>query len=248
MKANVITMAVDVLDIDTAVSNIFTWALSRQSRYVCVSNVHMCIETYNDADFQSVVNSADLVVADGRPISWAQKLLGYKSAQQVRGMDLTLALCQKAEVDNLKIGFYGGQPETLKKLEKTLLQEYPNLEIAISIAPPFRILSEEEKAHDIQRINDSGVQVLFIGLGCPKQEKWMQEHKEKVQSVMLGVGAAFDFIAGDKSIAPGWMQKSGLEWLHRLVDEPSRLWRRYLYTNPKFIVLFLRQLVKVHFF
>lgn len=236
-------MAVDVLDIDTAVSNIFTWALSRKSRYVCVSNVHMCIETYNDAGFQNVVNSADLVVADGRPISWAQKLLGYKSAQQVRGMDLTLSLCQKSEADNLKIGFYGGQPETLKKLEKTLLQEYPGLDIAISISPPFRTLSEEEKANDIQRINDSGVQVLFIGLGCPKQERWMQEHQGKVQAVMLGVGAAFDFIAGDKSIAPSWMQKSGLEWLHRLADEPTRLWRRYLYTNPKFIILFLWQLV-----
>lgn len=243
-RANVITMQTDITSLDGACDQVCSWAEKSESHYVCVSNVHMCIETYVDAVFRETVNGADLIVPDGRPVFWAQRLLGFKQARQVRGMDLTLQLCEQAAQEKIAVGFYGGEAETLAILQAELQKRWEELDIAVAISPPFRELSDDEKQADIQAINASGAKILFVGLGCPKQEAWMQEHKGKVHAVMLGVGAAFDFIAGNKSPAPAWMQTCGLEWLHRLCSEPSRLWRRYLYTNPLFIVLFIRQLIK----
>lgn len=246
-SAEIITMRVDVTDRQRAVDTILGWATDAQSRYVCVSNVHMCIETYNDPAFRTTVNTADLTVPDGRPIFWAQKLLGHKNARQVRGMDLTLSLCERAAQQGISVGFYGGAPATLQTLQSTLQQRFPQLKIAFAISPPFRPLTQAEQDADIAAINSSNAGLVFVGLGCPKQERWMQEHRDKVNAVMLGVGAAFDFIAGNKKHAPNWMQTCGLEWFYRLLDEPKRLWRRYLYTNPKFIGLFVLQLLGKRF-
>lgn len=242
-REQVLTMQVDITSLSHAVDTVSQWAERQESRYVCVSNVHMCVETYEKPTFRQTVNQADLVVPDGRPIYWAQHLLGNSKAGHVRGMDLTMALCQIAEEKQLNVGFYGGEPYTLEVLQKRLRAQYPDLPISTAISPPFRALSEAEQQADINAINDAGTQILFVGLGCPKQEQWMADHKGLLNCTMLGVGAAFDFIAGNKSPAPVWMQRMGLEWLHRLYDEPQRLWRRYLHTNPKFIGLFLLQLI-----
>lgn len=243
LKAKVLTMSVDVIQLSEVINKTASWLADDSGKYICVSNVHMCIETYISSDFSAVVNQADLVVPDGRPIYWAQRLLGFSEAEQIRGMDLTLELCQYAAEQGLKVGFYGGSLTTVSAMKRRLLNQYPSLNIVIAESPPFRPLSEMEKKQAIEAINSSEVDILFVGLGCPKQEKWMAEHKDKFSCVMLGVGAVFDFLAGSKKHAPIWMQQAGLEWFYRLLDEPRRLWRRYLYTNPKFVFLFIRQLL-----
>ncbi|NRB39305.1 MAG: WecB/TagA/CpsF family glycosyltransferase [Pseudomonadales bacterium] len=241
-RKKIITMEVDITSHEKAIQKIQRWIGTKRGYYTCVSNVHMCIETFNNKKFRKIVNGADLVVPDGRPIYWAQKLLGLKEAQQVRGMDLTFSLCRYAEQNNIKIGFYGSSESTLNTLQKNLKNDYPNINIAFAISPPYRELSPEEKSSTINEINNSEIDILFVGLGCPKQESWMAEHKNQLNCVMLGVGAAFDFIAGNKKHAPVIMQRLGIEWIFRLLSEPKRLWRRYLSTNPKFIGLFLLQL------
>ena len=247
-SSNIVTMQVSITTLLNVLNSIKQYADVKQCAYVCVSNVHMCMEVYDDDNgFAAVVNNADIVVPDGRPIYWAQKLLGAKNAEQVRGMDLTYGLCDLAEAKAYKVGFYGGEATTLTAMSTELLTLYPKLNITYSCSPPFRNLSDVEKVADIKAINDSGVDFLFVGLGCPKQERWMADNKEQLNCVMLGVGAAFDFIAGNKSHAPEWMQKAGLEWLFRLTSEPKRLWRRYLMTNPRFIFYFLRQWLVVKF-
>jgi len=234
------------IDVECAVGDCIIERLDQlvsteDSVYICAANVHMCMEAFDDVTYQEVVKNADLVVPDGRPLVWAQRLLGYKDVQQVRGMDLMLALCERSAQDGTPVGFYGGSSEVLELLNENLISRYPDLNVVCRISPPFRILSGEEDQHYIDEINTSGVRFLFVGLGCPKQERWMAEHKDSLDCVMLGVGAAFDFIAGNKRHAPKWMQWLGLEWFFRFCAEPRRLWRRYFYHNPRFIWHFGKQ-------
>jgi len=247
MRKSILTMQVDIAHVADAAHKIITWAQGRSGHYVCVSNVHMCIETLDKPDFRDVVNHADLVVADGRPIYWAQKMLGAQDAQQVRGMDLTMAICKLAVEKKVSIGLYGASPDTLRQFESNLKAFFPSLHIVIAISPPFRPLTDDEKKRDVERIAASGAQLLLVGLGCPKQEMWMAEHKALLTCTMVGIGAVFDFVAGNKKHAPKWMQLIGLEWLFRLMAEPKRLWRRYVYTNPKFLWCFFMQCMGKHY-
>lgn len=243
MRAHIIKMDVNVTFLTQAVDKILNWALDRRGRYVCVANVHMCMEAFDDTSFAAVVNNSDLTVADGKPISWAQRALGHVSAQQVRGEDLMLAICQKADIENLPIGFFGATEEVLDQLTRTLVERYPNLNVVYTCTPPFRPMTDEEDKQYVAAINSSDAKVLFVGLGCPRQEIWMADHKDRLNCVMLGVGAAFDFISGNKRQAPKWIQALGLEWLFRLSSEPKRLWKRYLKHNPRFVWYFLLQLL-----
>lgn len=240
-RISVIDMQVNVTSLNQVLNQVASWAQEPQGRYVCVSNVHMCMEVHDSTVFRQVVNGADLVVADGKPIQVAQRLLGAPQAGQVRGMDLTLGLCELAAREGIRVGFYGGAPEVLVEMQQALVKAYPGLDIGYSYSPPFRALSADEDADICRQINASGARILFVGLGCPKQEAWMAAHRDSVQGVMLGVGAAFDFIAGRKQHAPRWMQAVALEWLFRLASEPRRLWARYLKHNPRFVLYFLRQ-------
>ncbi|MFW8602533.1 WecB/TagA/CpsF family glycosyltransferase [Desulfobacterota bacterium M19] len=220
-------------------------AASREGigRYVCVANVHMCMEAFDDADFCRVVNGANLVVPDGVPLVWALKALGL-AASQVRGSDLLLHVCREAEKAGQSIGLYGGTEQSLLDFQAFLGRKFPELNISFASSPPFRELSVQEKTQYVEDINNSGCRVLFVGIGCPKQEKWMAEHKDKLACVMIGVGAAFDFFSGRMKHAPRWMQKIGLEWLFRLASDPRRLWKRYLKHNPRFIYHFGKQLLQ----
>ena len=243
-SCRVISMDVDVINLSSALGQVEVFANKPQGAYVCVSNVHMCMEVFDSAEFESVVNNADLVIPDGRPLSWAQKLLGYKDAEQVRGQDIMNAICEQSGTKKLNIGLYGGSSdELLKQVIIELKTSYPDINITFSYSPPFRPLTDEEDSDIVKQINDADVNVLFVGIGCPKQERWMSEHKEQLNCVMLGVGAAYDFIAGSKKHAPRWMQRVGLEWLFRLLSEPKRLWKRYLQQNPRFIYYFSKQLI-----
>ena len=240
---NILNMHVDVTSYPDATHKVVNWANEGVSRYVCAANVHMVMESHDDPTFNNVVNGADLVTPDGVPLVWALKLLGVNNASRVYGPDLTLHVCKMAAERSIPIGLYGGTPSSLEDFDRFLSQNYSGIQIACKIAPPFRPLTPEEDEHYVKEINLSGARILFVGIGCPKQEKWMAEHKDKLSAVMLGVGAAFDFHTGRVKQAPSWMQQNGLEWLFRLLMEPKRLWKRYAKHNPRFVALFLKQLL-----
>lgn len=240
----ILTMPVAVTSYDKTSDLIVLAAQRQQSQYVCVANVHMCMEAFDSATFNKVVNNADLVVPDGKPLVWALKGLGEQQATQVRGSDLLLHLCQKAEQLRIPVGLYGGTPESLLDFIRFLKKQYPQLTIVFHSSPPFRDLTQTERVDYMEEIRTSGARILFVGIGCPKQENWMAEHKGKLDCVMIGVGAAFDFFSGRKKHAPRWMQQAGLEWLFRLASEPRRLWKRYLKHNPRFVFYFACQFVR----
>ncbi len=237
----IIGLRVDKISYQSAVQRVLDWASRRESRYICVANVHMVMEAYDDTTFRQIVNSADLVTPDGMPLVWVMRWQGIRQQERVYGPLLTEYVLEAAGKEGIPVGFYGGTAETLQNLKRNIQKRYPSLKIAYLHAPPFRPLTSQEDEEAVRSINDSGARILFVGLGCPKQERWMAAHKGRVQAVMLGVGAAFDFLAGVKPQAPQWMQRAGLEWLFRLLTEPRRLWRRYLYHNPRFVLLVLLQ-------
>jgi N-acetylglucosaminyldiphosphoundecaprenol N-acetyl-beta-D-mannosaminyltransferase len=240
---NVLGMRVDATSHDDASRRVVRWAHEERSAYVCVASVHMVMESFDSEAFRQTVNGADLVTPDGRPLVWALKSLGVNGASQVRGTDLTTRVVERAARENVPIGLYGGTPEVLETFVGVLRERYPEVRVVCQIAPPFRPLTPEEDESVTREIVASGARIVFVGIGCPKQEKWMLAHKGRIPAVMLGVGAAFDFHAGRVRQAPRWMQVAGLEWVFRLMMDPRRLWKRYARHNPRFVGLFLMQLL-----
>jgi N-acetylglucosaminyldiphosphoundecaprenol N-acetyl-beta-D-mannosaminyltransferase len=177
------------------------------------------------------------------PLVWVLRRLGLKDQNRVYGPDLTLSVCRAAADAGIPVGLYGGTPEALDALQKVYQERLPQLQIAYAYSPPFRPLTRDEDEAIVQAINRSGARIVFVGLGCPKQEQWVAGHRDRVQAVMLAVGAAFDFHSGRVEQAPRWMQRSGLEWLFRLLMDPRRLWRRYFKHNPRFLWLIAWQLL-----
>ena len=206
---------------------------------VCIATAHMAIECLDDPTLRRAVNSADRVTPDGMSLVWALRRLGVDAATRVYGPSLLPILCARAEARNIPVGFYGGAPEVLSALQSELQRRFPKLRMPFAWSPPFRELDPAEDAAARDAIESSGVRILFVGLGCPKQERWMAEHRDSLPCVLVGVGAAFDFLSGAKAQAPEWMQGAGLEWLFRLGSEPRRLWRRYLVGNTRFLYHFL---------
>jgi N-acetylglucosaminyldiphosphoundecaprenol N-acetyl-beta-D-mannosaminyltransferase len=239
----ILNMGVSHTSYAHASTTICQWAQEHASKYVCIATVNNVMEAYDSPEFQRVMNQADLVTPDGMPLVWALRLLGHKSASRVYGPDLTPILLQMAAESGLPVGFYGGAPEVLKRLLEVVAARLPKMQVAYSFSPPFRPLTPQEDEQVVKTLNDSGVCILFIGLNTPRQDYWMAAHKDRVQAVMVGVGAAFDFLAGTKPQAPRWMMPLGLEWLFRLCTEPRRLWKRYLKHNPRYVVLLTLQLL-----
>jgi N-acetylglucosaminyldiphosphoundecaprenol N-acetyl-beta-D-mannosaminyltransferase len=237
-------MRVDQTSYEDASARIVKWAQQRESRYVCAASVNNVIEAHASPVFRAAMNGADLITPDGVPLVWGLRLLGCRNATRVYGPDLTKHLCSAAAEQGLSVGFYGGDPYVLSALTERAAELWPGLKIHYACSPPFRALTPEEDHRIVGDINSSDARIVFIGLGTPKQDIWMAEHKPQLKAVTVGVGAAFDFIVGKKRQAPKVMQQAGLEWLFRLCCEPRRLWRRYLYRNPRFAVLFTLQLLK----
>jgi N-acetylglucosaminyldiphosphoundecaprenol N-acetyl-beta-D-mannosaminyltransferase len=229
---------------DGTVRECLAWGKERQSRALFFATVHMIMEAFDDRKFRDRLNQADRVNPDGMPLVWTLRALGEKSAQRVYGPDTTVLLLDAAEKEGLSVGFYGGSQENLATLVAVVSKRHPNLKIAYVESPPFRPLTPAEDEAVVDRIRASGAQLLFVGLGCPKQEIWITDHLGRVPAVMLGVGAAFDFLAGNKPQAPRWMMRNGLEWVFRFVTEPRRLAVRYLKHNPRFVGLVLWQLLR----
>jgi N-acetylglucosaminyldiphosphoundecaprenol N-acetyl-beta-D-mannosaminyltransferase len=178
------------------------------------------------------------------PLVWGMRLLGEKGQQRVYGPTLTLHVCEAAAQNGIPIALYGGTDESLAAFKHFLIQRYPGISIVCSIAPPFQKLSGKEDAEYTSLMVKSGARIILVGIGCPKQERWMAEHSARIPAVMIGVGAAFDFHSGRVKQAPALLQKSGLEWVYRLCMEPKRLWKRYLKHNPRFVFLFGIQLTR----
>ena len=243
-RQTVVSMNVDAARFQTISSRVLTWIDEPKGRYVCVSNVHMCMECLDNPAFADVVNNADLVVPDGKPIALALRLLGQEQAEQMRGADLTAEILKYSHFKNAVIGFYGGTETALARIRETLNRDYPGITIGCMISPPFRTLSAIELVDDRKLINDSGTQLLFVGLGCPKQERWMAANVKHLNATLVGVGAVFDFLSGEKAMAPKWIRALGMEWFFRLISEPQRLWKRYATTNPKFIWYFGKQYLR----
>lgn len=238
----VIDVPVDVISWCDVLSYIHGLSTSFTSSYVCITNVHSLIEAKKDTKYFSILSSADLITPDGAPVAWMLRKLGHHSQQRINGPDLMWRYCAFIADKDESIFLYGGTPETLTKLQSVLISSFPNLKIAGVYSPPFRQLTEKEDAEIVDLINHSGAGTVWVSLGCPKQEKWMAAHKGKINAVMIGVGAAFDYHAGTIKRAPQWMQNNGLEWLHRLCSEPRRLWKRYFVTNTLFIMYAVKQL------
>lgn len=227
---------IDVADWDTVLARIDAWGQARESRYVCICNVHSVVTASQQPELARVLAQADMATPDGAPVAWMLRRLGASNQQRINGPDLMLRYCSVAERSGTAIYLYGNTVSTLARLGTELRRHFPALRIAGSASPPFRPLSEAESDAQVRAINDSGAGVVFVSLGCPKQELWMAAQRGRVQAVTVGVGAAFDFHAGTLRRAPVWMRSNGLEWLYRLCSEPRRLWRRYLVTNTLFIL------------
>lgn len=241
-RVDVLGVKVSAVDMPMALDTIRSWMDTGARHYVCVTGVHGVMESQADPGLLEIHNRSGLTTPDGMPMVWAGKAAGAHWMDRVYGPDLMLAVLAEAERQGWSSFFYGGAPEVPELLVERLTRRFPDLEVAGTYSPPFRALTEEEVVGVVERIDASGADLVWVGLSTPKQERFMAEVRPHLRApVLFGVGAAFDFHAGRMRQAPGWMQRSGLEWLYRLVREPRRLWRRYLTNNPRFVVSILRR-------
>jgi N-acetylglucosaminyldiphosphoundecaprenol N-acetyl-beta-D-mannosaminyltransferase len=242
IKGNVLGVQIDALSWNATLEQVLRWAHDRESRYVTICNVHVVVSASQDAAYREVINASDMATPDGAPVAWMLRRQGFDKQPRISGPELMWALCERAATEDVSVYCYGSTDATLDLLGQRLRAAFPRLNLSME-SPPFRVLSIEEDASVVARINASRAGIVFVGLGCPKQERWMADHLGRVNAVMMGVGAAFDFHAGTVQRAPPWMRDNGLEWLHRLMSEPGRLWKRYFVTNSIFILLAARQLL-----
>jgi N-acetylglucosaminyldiphosphoundecaprenol N-acetyl-beta-D-mannosaminyltransferase len=237
-RVNVLGVGISPVNMTLATAMIEAWVSAGVTNYVTVTGVHGVMESQDDPQLRDIHNEAGLVVPDGMPMVWLSKLAGVKHADRVYGPDLMLELCRRSGRSGPTHYLYGGAEGVGELLRRRLLERFPELRIVGTYCPPFRPLTVDEEESIAADINDSGADIVWVGLSTPKQERWMHAMRPRLTSaVLIGVGAAFDFHAGLKSQAPRWMQRSGLEWLYRMVSEPKRLSRRYLKNNPRFVWL-----------
>lgn len=239
----ILGIKVNPLTISESVQQIKRWISKGSTYFVSVSSVNNVVSALKNHDLMKVQNSADMTTTDGMPLVWLLKLLGYKNIERVSGAEFMPAVLEMAEKEGFSNYFYGCTNEVLETLKVKLRKKFPELRVAGCYAPPFRELTERENRRIIDIINEKNPHLVWVGLSTPKQEIWMYENRDKLKNcVMLGVGAAFNFITGKTKRAPKWMQNAGLEWLFRLTKEPRRLWKRYLIGNATFVLFVLKEL------
>lgn len=246
-KVNLLSISVSTGSYDEFIGSILKSANAKESQYACVANVHMMMEAHRDTAFSNVVSNAGLITPDGKPLSWALRLLYGIKQDRVAGMDLLPDLLKKAAAQKTSVFFYGGSQVLLNKTKVFLQTNYPDLPVVGLYSPPFRELTKEEEHKVVELINNSGAGLVFVVLGCPKQEKWMAAMKGRINALMIGVGGALPVMIGEQKRAPYWMQKAGLEWVFRLAQEPARLFKRYAVTNSLFIYILLKEYLRLKF-
>ncbi len=241
-RVNILGVGISAVNMAMALDTIESWITRREPHYVCVTGVHGVIESQRDEGLRRIHNASGLTTPDGMPLVWLSWLKGHHQVGRVYGPDLMLALCERSVTWSYRHFFYGGAEGVPEQLVANLRQRFPEFQVGGFYSPPFRPLTPEEDEQVVQMINQAAPDIVWVGLSTPKQERWMADHVGRVKApVLIGVGAAFDFITGRKRQAPRWMQRNGLEWLFRLLTEPRRLWRRYLVNNPLFVSLVLAQ-------
>ena len=241
-RVDVLGVQVSAVNMDQALDVVDHWITTGAQQYVCVTGVHGVMESRRDEKLQRIHNAAGMVTPDGMPLVWWSRAQGHGHASRVYGPDLMLACCERSLATGYRHFFYGGNDGVADLLAQRLSRRFRGLQVAGTYTPPFRPLTPEEDEEVVRTINESGADIVWVGLSTPKQEQWMAAHVGRIHApVMVGVGAAFDFHAGLKRQAPKWMQQSGLEWLFRLGSEPRRLWKRYLVNNPAFVWLALEE-------
>lgn len=240
-RASILGVFVSALNLSQALAQINEWIACQQQVYVCVTPAHAVMDCHQDPHLRRIYNASGMTTPDGMSIVWLLKLKGYPHTGRVYGPDLMLACCQKSVAHGWRHFLYGGSPEILAALEQSLQSRFPQLKIVGRFSPPFRSLSKDEDDAIVTKINNSKPDIVWVGIGSPKQEIWMAEHRNRLNApVLIGVGAAFDFLSGAKKQAPRWVQNSGMEWLFRFITEPRRLWRRYI-RYPLFASLVLAE-------
>lgn len=243
-RAKILDVEVCPINMDDAVATVEQWIAARTPNYVCITGVHGVIESRSDDRLLAIHNRAGLVTPDGMPLVWMSRALGYRRASRVYGPDLMRTLSAVSARKGYRQFYYGGNEGVADLLKKTLEERYPGLQVVGTHTPPFRALTADEDEAVVREINEARPDIVWVGLSTPKQEYWMADHVNRIDApVMIGIGAAFDFLSGLKPQAPSFMQRNGFEWLYRLVTEPRRLWRRYFNIVPKFLVLGGAQLV-----
>lgn len=244
---SVLNVRVDATQIPDVIGQMKTWIAERHAcRMIAVTGMHGVMEAQHDASFRKILGDADAVVPDGMPLVWLGRLRGHALSRRVYGPELMMAFCERTAAEGCRHFLYGGAAGQSEKLSAVLSRKFPGLKIAGTFAPPFRELTADEDAHIAEMINGAAPDVVWVGLGTPKQERWMHEHRAKLRApVLVGVGAAFDIYTGTKPQAPEWMREHGLEWLYRLVQEPRRLWKRYLVYGSEFVVRAAWEMIRV---
>jgi N-acetylglucosaminyldiphosphoundecaprenol N-acetyl-beta-D-mannosaminyltransferase len=241
-RVDVLGVGISAVNMDKAIGVIKSWVGTGERHYVCVTGVHGVMESQKDPTLMAIHNGSGLVTPDGMPMVWAAHWAGQSSVERVYGPDLMIRLSMEAANLGWRVFLYGGKPGVPELLESRLRARIPGLNVVGVLSPPFRSLSETERIEERETINRAKPDLVWVGLSTPKQEKWMAANVAHLSAkVLIGVGAAFDIHAGLSPQAPQWMQRVGLEWLFRLGREPRRLWRRYLYNNPRFVARILMQ-------
>lgn len=242
-KVRIISLNVDVISLEESIRKVMDWGMTFTPSYICFANVHMLVEAHRNLTFRRQVNNASLVLPDGKPIAKSCYWMYGKLQERKAGMDYMPHILEAANRSGASVFLYGSTEKVLQKLVDRIHQEFPRINICGHISPPFREMTTQEQDAHIRQINFSGANLVLVSLGCPKQEKWMAEHSRRINAALLGLGGAFPVFAGMRSRAPEWMQHSGLEWLYRLIQEPGRMLKRYLYTNTYFIFLLARKMI-----
>jgi len=241
-RVNVLGVMVNAIDMRDAVNAVHKWIQDQESNYICVTSAHGILECQEDPRLKSILNSSGLTTPDGMSIVWILQIRGNRHVKRVYGPDLMKTICEESLISGWTHFLYGGGPGVAELLSEKLHYQYPGIKIVGMYTPPFRELTLDEDQYVIEKIFDAKPNIIWVGLSTPKQERWMASHISKFPGiVMIGVGAAFDFISGTKRQAPQWIQRSGTEWLFRLISEPQRLWRRYL-QYPRFVLMVIMQL------
>ncbi len=245
-RVNILGVGVSAITMQQALDFIAEWIQKREPHYVCLTPAHAIMDCFDHKELRRVYNQSGLTTPDGMAIVWLLHSYGFSFVERVYGPDLLLSVCGLSVQKGYRHYFYGGAPAVAEKMVENLQKRYPGLLVAGIESPPFRALNDEEEKQLVTRIQSAAPDVFWVGLGSPRQETWMAEHLEKLGvPVMAGVGAAFDFLSGNKPQAPRWIQRSGMEWLFRFLSEPTRLWKRYLINYPRFVGLILLQKLKL---
>jgi N-acetylglucosaminyldiphosphoundecaprenol N-acetyl-beta-D-mannosaminyltransferase len=243
-RVEIVGVDVSTVSMDSAIAAIEQWIADKTPNYVCITGAHGIIESRNDPRLRDIHNAAGMVTPDGMPLVVMARILGFKFVTRVYGPDLMRRLSEISAQRGYRQFYYGGAPGVATRLANTLKAQNPGLAVAGTMTPPFRPLTPEEDEDAVNFINSTAPDIVWVGLSTPKQEYWMASHRGRLNaSVIIGTGAAFDFLSGTKRQAPRWMQRSSLEWAYRLASEPRRLWRRYATIVPLFTLLAARQLV-----